>query len=325
MRVLFRVCSMAILSISVLVGVSAQAGLLKLPSSQVNFYADGGGVDSFFDVTLSGVPARFDVENSLYSGYCVSYFDFESPTGLFHPARLYDSTSSNLPNEFDAINWNYINYIINHKQGDADDVQAAIWFFTDGITSGITAAAQAMINDALANGANFIPGPGQLVAVIVRATDNPAVQTIIIEVPLPVAPSPCDDRVTGGGFIITSSGAKGNFGVHGGIQNGRLWGGLNYIDHGTGMHVHSIEITNYEVIGLRTRRITFAVTINDTVGIAVVTVTDNGEPGTRDLFQIELSTGYSAGGQLGGTIKPGGGGNIQLHKARCGKLRSARR
>jgi len=38
---------------------------------------------------------------------------------------------------------------------------------------------------------------------------------------------------------------------------------------------------------------------------------DKGEPGRNDLFQIQLSNGYSAGGDLGGSHP--GGGNIQLH------------
>lgn len=37
-----------------------------------------------------------------------------------------------------------------------------------------------------------------------------------------------------------------------------------------------------------------------------VDVADNGEPGSLDVFRISLSSGYTAGGTLGG-------GNIQLH------------
>ena len=46
----------------------------------------------------------------------------------------------------------------------------------------------------------------------------------------PVCPG--RDFVTGGGWITTPSGEKGNFGVAGGIKNGALWGHLTYIDHG---------------------------------------------------------------------------------------------
>jgi len=126
----------------------------------------------------------------------------------------------------------------------------------------------------------------------------------------------CSDRVTGGGFIVgTPSGDHGNFGVGGGIQNGRLWGHLNYIDHGTGMHVKATDVTGYAVVDAVTRRITYDVTIDGAAGTAVVVVADLGEPGRDDTFAITLSNGYSASGDLAGN-RPGGG-NIQLHKAKC--------
>lgn len=116
------------------------------------------------------------------------------------------------------------------------------------------------------------------------------------------------DFITGGGFITgTPSGAKGNFGVAGGIKNGAFWGHLNYIDHGNGMHVKHETITGYDVTGPTERRITGTCRIDGQSGFTFsVFVADNGEPGTGDTFNLFLSTGYSAGGFLGG-------GNIQLH------------
>src|SRR5687767_4529501 len=56
---------------------------------------------------------------------------------------------------------------------------------------------------------------------------------------------PCD-FVTGGGFIIRDTGAKGNFGVGGGCKHGSpTWGHLEYHDHGTGLNVHWLTITAY--------------------------------------------------------------------------------
>jgi len=117
------------------------------------------------------------------------------------------------------------------------------------------------------------------------------------------------DRLTGGGFITgTPSGAKGNFGVAGGVKNGALWGHLNYIDHGTGMHVKHVTITAYSATNPNERQISGTCEINGTGGYTFsVFAADNGEPGSGDTFNIFLSTGYSAGGYLGG-------GNIQLHK-----------
>ena len=117
------------------------------------------------------------------------------------------------------------------------------------------------------------------------------------------------DFLTGGGFITgTPSGAKGNFGVAGGIKNNALWGHLNYIDHGTGMHVKHLTITSYEATGPNERKITGTCKINNVEGFTfAVFAADNGEPGSNDTFNIFLSNGYQAGGYLGG-------GNIQLHK-----------
>jgi len=118
-------------------------------------------------------------------------------------------------------------------------------------------------------------------------------------------PGPTDcsaDWITGGGWIRTSGGAKANFGVGGGIRNGAFWGHLNYIDHGTGMHVKGKKVTNYVVVDEVTRAIDYTVTINKKPGTAHVMVADNGEPGRNDTFSIELSTGYSQSGTLGGTI-----------------------
>jgi hypothetical protein len=129
---------------------------------------------------------------------------------------------------------------------------------------------------------------------------------------LPPEVSACG-KVTGGGFITaTPSGAHGSFGVSGGIRRGQFWGHLNYIDHGSGMHVSSSAVTGFSVMDAVTRRIEYSVTIDGAIGTATVIVADNGEPGRNDLFDITLSIGYHAGADLGGS-RPGGG-NIQLHK-----------
>src|SRR5712692_1171940 len=118
------------------------------------------------------------------------------------------------------------------------------------------------------------------------------------------------DFVTGGGFITgTPSGAKGNFGVGGGIKNdGSLWGHLAYIDHGpNGPKVHGTSVTNYVILSTNTRQIDGTAQVNGQDGFTYkVVVKDNGEPGTDDSLSIQLSNGYSAGGKLGG-------GNIKIH------------
>jgi hypothetical protein len=117
------------------------------------------------------------------------------------------------------------------------------------------------------------------------------------------------DFVTGGGWITgTPSGAKGTFGVAGGIKNGAFWGHLTYIDHGAGgPKVKGTGVTAYAVVDTTTRHIEGTAEINGQGGFTYqVDVSDNGEPGRNDTFVIRLSNGYVASGTLAG-------GNIQLH------------
>jgi hypothetical protein len=116
------------------------------------------------------------------------------------------------------------------------------------------------------------------------------------------------DFVTGGGWITgTPSGARGNFGVAGGLKHGSLWGHLVYQDHGNGFKVKGTGVTAYTATGPTTRRIEGIAEINGTPGTYQVDVADKGEPGRDDTFKLQLSNGYTASGKLVG-------GNIQLHK-----------
>lgn len=116
-------------------------------------------------------------------------------------------------------------------------------------------------------------------------------------------------KLTGGGWIVGPSGAKATFGISGGIRRSEFWGHLQYVDHGAGLNVKSTRVTGFETSPSDPdcRIISYAVTINGLPGTAVVEACDHGEPGRDDTFSITLSTGYHAGGSLGG-------GNIQLHK-----------
>jgi hypothetical protein len=120
---------------------------------------------------------------------------------------------------------------------------------------------------------------------------------------------PGNDFMTGGGWITeTPSGAKGNFGVAGGIKNGGLWGHLTFIDHGDKLKVKGTGVTNYEVVDETTRRIDGTARVNGEDGFSyTVVIADNGEPGRDDTFSLNLSNGYDAAGDLDG-------GNIQLHQ-----------
>ena len=145
------------------------------------------------------------------------------------------------------------------------------------------------------------------------------------------------DFLTGGGFIFPTA-SKGTFAVGGGCRHGSgiagvpYWGHLEYHDHGLDLNVHWNDITAYfpegptgtdpqtgQPTGTRWVCGTARTDRFGPVDFAV-RVTDAGEPGSSDEFDIQLtqngvivySTFPGAPHTLGGGT--GGGGNIQLHK-----------
>jgi len=156
----------------VAVPVALAAGLLSLPAAPVTVSHgpwNAGTMGSTIDVALSNVGAGFDVTDGTYPGWCIEDNHMQdAPNGSL--LTLYDSTDASLPAGL-AGPWDKVNYLLNHKQGTAQDVQVALWLLTsvyDG-TFPLTPAAQAMFDDANANGAGFVPGAGQVIAVIVYA------------------------------------------------------------------------------------------------------------------------------------------------------------
>jgi hypothetical protein len=85
-----------------------------------------------------------------------------------------------MPTYFQDDDWDMVNYVINHKNGNnKSDVQDAIWYFIDHGYQGYTCpdlpdpipagAVWDMITDALNNGEGYVPPSGGWVAVICDA------------------------------------------------------------------------------------------------------------------------------------------------------------
>lgn len=117
-----------------------------------------------------------------------------------------------------------------------------------------------------------------------------------------------NDFITGGGWITAASGDKGTLAVAGGVKNSGLWGHLQFQDHGASLKVKGTGVTGYTpAAGQENARIiTGTCLINGITGTYKIVVADNGEPGRNDYFDLTLSNGYRASGNLQG-------GNIQLH------------
>jgi hypothetical protein len=125
--------------------------------------------------------------------------------------------------------------------------------------------------------------------------------------------------VTSGGFVLTDYGSKANFGVHGGCKKGAFWGHVNYVDHRTGYHVDSLEVTGYltPYPGSNVREICGLARTNAAEDQPVwfrIRLVDNEELGAADEFGIRLSTGYLVSTRSLNASHPGGG-NVQIHES----------
>jgi hypothetical protein len=187
------VVSLAILACGV--GIVLASGLLRLPTVPVtvNHGPWQGGAQSTLDITLSGVPAGYDVSDGTYPGWClennladdpddgsiVPLMDTTDPSSFVDPCESYAS-----------IPWDKVNYVLNHKVGEFFDVQLALWVVAGTNYWGMepTAAAWTMINDAEANGTGFVPQAGAVAAAALcfdglsGGVDPDGVQDTIIEV-----------------------------------------------------------------------------------------------------------------------------------------------
>ncbi|HEC76017.1 MAG TPA: hypothetical protein ENI33_02015, partial [Thermoplasmatales archaeon] len=153
-----------------------------LPTDTVTMKVYDGN-DSYFDTWLFDVPPGYDVTNGSYIGWCVDR-SHGIKRNHFYQTTLYSTYDPYLDTKCEAaegIDWDRINYVLNHEQGDDDDVQDAIWYFTgDKSYWQITPIARIMVNDALANGEGFVPLPGEIMALICYVNDN--IQLTIIEI-----------------------------------------------------------------------------------------------------------------------------------------------
>lgn len=170
--------------------VAAAGGGLNLPSALVNVVITNG-TESYFNTALSNVPSGYDVMNETYPSWCIDRTT-EMTRNVTFEVALYSSLSP--PGNLSSVRWDMVNYILNHKQGNAEDVQQAMWYFVNmvGNYTPSSLVAQAIVNDTLANGTGFTPTLGQNVAVIcfpiVLFPGAYPVQVSIIELSSPVIP-----------------------------------------------------------------------------------------------------------------------------------------
>jgi Bacterial Ig-like domain (group 1) len=127
---------------------------------------------------------------------------------------------------------------------------------------------------------------------------------------LPTSGAAC--KVTYGGRITTTDGDKATFG--GNAKGSGPSGQEEFQDHGpaAGMNLHSADIQAVVCSEDGTSASIFGTATIDGVGSVDfrIDVTDQGEPGTSDTYEIRVSNGYDSGLQ---TLS---GGNVQIHVAK---------
>lgn len=161
--------------------VAAFDPTVRLPTQLVTMRAVCG-TESYFEMTLSDIPAGFDITNGTYRGWCVQK-DIQMTQGVSHTVLLFSSYDSQMPDSFRCENWDKINYVLNHKQGGRQSVQDVLWYYTNLSQFPSDPDAQAMIADADAHGKGFIPHQGHLMALLIEGV--PVIQRTFLEFTLP--------------------------------------------------------------------------------------------------------------------------------------------
>jgi len=168
--------SMVVLALIVFVPCAWSQGILNMPPQPPEeVYVQHLNLDPPFTVRVSNISddSLYDVKNHDYPGWCSEH------NGTW-PAKdgkrtLYDSTDTaavaplyTLP---EGVNWNMVNYLLNHKIGtDKMAVQTALWFLLGTekkSTDVLVGNALAMYNNSKTYGGSFIPAAGQIVAVLI--------------------------------------------------------------------------------------------------------------------------------------------------------------
>jgi SdrD B-like domain len=168
---------------------------------------------SYGKIFLWNVPTGFSIANGIpYQGWCIDSYALVSNGGTYFPL-IYNSldNAALIAGGITTANWDKVNYIINHKPvgATASDIQVAIWHYIGGggpsdiqLRNGpgdggfvqANAAVVAAIIAAADNNAGFVPGPGELVSIVLDVPvslnglhpSGLRYQPFIIEVPCPI-------------------------------------------------------------------------------------------------------------------------------------------
>jgi hypothetical protein len=154
---------------------------IDLPKDPVCVTMHYPGTYSYWSHDLTSVPEGFDVTNGNYLAWCLQPTVYAYPEQLYCDMTLFAVTDPSLPAIFTGMQFDKINWVLNHKGGASIiDIQTAIWYFTGATAYPTEPGAIALVEDADANGVGYVPGAGEIMAVIIYISDT--VQSTFIEV-----------------------------------------------------------------------------------------------------------------------------------------------
>jgi len=194
----------SILTVLMLSGILLTTALAAYPISDVTMYVVDG-TESYFVITLSGIPAGEEISDGDFLGWCVDR-NHVMPREEDLPVVLYSSL--NPPESLMGLEWDKVNYLLNNKDSySVDDIQHAIWHFTGWwYYENLQPSVQAIVDEVNTNGDGYVPGPGDVLAVI--CVPDTEAQMAIVELSPPRCP----------GF--TPGFWKHNIGVYLGLRHG---------------------------------------------------------------------------------------------------------
>ena len=208
------VAVLILMSLMVPVAIAATAPPLVLPPNQITatwseYDLNAQASPALFGVTLGGFTGNYSVNTSTeYLGWCT---ELDLPVPTTNPVSLYSTYDTNLPADAQTytdpqtpivlsnpsllgqpIPWDKLNYLLNHKQGTAKEIQTAIWLLIWGVSPpdfAVTPNVTAMLTAANAS-INFVPAPGQIIAVLlyidgIGHDPNTELQETVIELTVP--------------------------------------------------------------------------------------------------------------------------------------------
>ena len=156
----------------------------KIPDSLTEMFLREGQ-NSRFEVYILDTGNQYDlVDNQFYNAWCL---EEGKPIvrNMIHKVRLYNCYDPGFPAKFSSMEWNKINYIVNHKHGSPKDTQQAIWYFAGSRKKPLTEEAAKIVEEANVNGKDYKPAEGELIAVICDPGDKK--QALFMEYKLPAA------------------------------------------------------------------------------------------------------------------------------------------